>query len=144
MGAGLKVEIFDAGVRGLNLEGGAVHDGMNRAGRKIRDLAVQEITRLGAVDSGKMRQAVAWEVRGLGVRGVSVRVGVDIGRTPGSTDYAYIVHQGRKGFGPRRARVLRFRPKGSRTFIFRPRVGPAAPKPFLTNALDRFRTDMIG
>lgn len=134
----IRVTIPARGVAELTRPGGAIFMGMDRAGRRLRDDAVNEITRLRAVDTGKMRQAVTWEVVGFG-RGIMARVGVDIAKLPGETDYPLIVHEGRGPVRPRRARVLRFRPKGGGAYIFRPRVGPARGKPFLTNALSRFR-----
>lgn len=133
----IHVRINQQEIARMQAPGGMIHRAMDRAGRQVRDLAVQEIKGFGAVDKGKMWQAVAWEVRRTPL-GVTAHVGVDIAKTPGDFDYPLVVHKGRGAVRPRRARVLRFKPKGGGAFIFRPRVGPAAPKPFLTNALERF------
>lgn len=134
----IHVTINQAEIARMQAPGGSLYMAMDIAGRAVRDLAVEEITNLQASDSGKMRQALTWEVVRSAI-GVTAHVGVDIAKTPGDFDYPLVVHQGRGPVRPRRARVLRFQPRGGGAFIFRPRVGAAKAKPFLTNALERFQ-----
>lgn len=63
-----------------------------------------------------------------------------------NTRYARWVHDGTGIYGPKhapirpkRAKFLRFRPSGSRTFIYRREVKGMKPNPFLRNALTAAR-----
>lgn len=141
--ARVRVSVNQSEIRRLAAPGGVVHQKFERIGQRLADTMKREITALGAVDSGGMRQSVTSEVR-PGAYRITTRVGPDLGRLSGSVDYPMIVHQGRGPIVPRRARVLRFKPKGSSAFVFRPRVGPAAPKPFATNALKRMTNADFG
>ena len=111
-----------------------------QAGGIVRDYAKAEITRAGRVDTGQMRNAnVAETARVQGTR-IEVRVVND-------TPQAEYQHEGTpQEIFPRRARVLRFKPRGG-AFVFRPSVrgiheaNPTKPLPFLTNALERLSLD---
>lgn len=83
--------------------------------------------RLCPVDSGRLRGSITHEL---------VRQGRTlVGRVGTNVEYALAVHNGRRGFEARPGHVLRFRPTGSRVFIYRTRVGPARGQPFLRDAL---------
>jgi hypothetical protein len=108
---------------------GSIDQSVRRAAGKVRDDAKQEITSQGRVDTGKMRQS-----------GRTQR----ISRGPGSWyevlfpgDVAWYQHEGTRDHGPRRARMLRFKPKGSGMFVFAKRVRGVTPSKFLTKALSR-------
>lgn len=111
-----------------------------QAGGAVRDYAKAEITKAGRIDTGQMRNAnVAETARIQGTR-ISVRVVND-------TPQAQYQHEGTpQTIRPRRARVLRFRPRGG-AFVFAPEVrgihpaNPTKPLPFLTTALDRLSLD---
>lgn len=136
MAVRVTVNVDAGAIRQLAQPGGVVHQMFDRFGQRLRGTMVREITSLGATDSGAMRQSVTSRVAPGGTT-ITVEVGPDLGQLEGSTDYPLIVHQGRGPIVPRRAKVLRFQPKGTGAYVFRPRVGPARPKPFATNALAR-------
>lgn len=111
-----------------------------QAGGVVRDYAKAEITRAGRVDTGQMRNATVAETARMSGTQISVRVVND-------TPQALYQHEGTPQIiRPRRARVLRFKPRGG-AFVFAPEVrgihpsNPTKPLPFLTNALDRLRPD---
>jgi RNase P/RNase MRP subunit p29 len=110
---------------------------VGRATGAVRDYAKAEITAAGRVATGKMRNATVSEV--AQVRGNEI-----VGRVVTETDYALFQHEGtRSPIVPRRARVLRFRPRGQ-AFVFRPEVSGVTGVPFLTNGLGRLRPDDFG
>ena len=111
-----------------------------RASGRARDLAKAEISKAGRVDLGQMRQGVVSET----VRRDGNTI---VGRIVATAAHSRFQHEGTpQTIYPRRARVLRFRPKGSRAFVFAPEVrgihpaNPTKPLPFLTIALDRLST----
>lgn len=100
-----------------------------RAAGRVRDRAKMNITTAGRIDTGAMRNDIqARRLRG-GKSGVWYEVG-------GTLPYTIYQHEGVDGpIVPRRAKVLRFKPGGSSTFIFRPQVNGFRGEPFLTDAL---------
>lgn len=115
--------------------GGAVQ----KAGGWVRDEARAEITRAGRVDTGAMRQSITSETARHDGYQVTVRV---TSRVP----QARWQHEGTQQIiVPRRARVLRFRPKGGGPVVFARKVrgiwpgNPTEPLPFLTRPLSRIR-----
>jgi hypothetical protein len=107
------------------------------AGGRVRDTAKAIITAAGRVDTGQMRQGIVVEVVRVAGGQITVRITAD-------TEQAGYQHEGTpQTILPRRARVLRFRPRGSAAFVFAPEVrgvhpaNPTKPLPFLTDALDR-------
>jgi hypothetical protein len=129
----VEVRVSDAAVREYVTR--EVSAGVQRLTGRVRDLAKAEITMAGRVDTGRMRNATIAEV----VRVEGYRV---VGRVVTETDYAGFQHDGTANDGlgtivPRRARVLRFRPRGSGVYVFTPEVRGVKGVPFLTNALER-------
>ena len=113
------------------------------AGGVVRDYAKAEITRAGRIDTGQMRNANVAETARVNGTDIVVRVVND-------TPQAQYQHEGtQQTIRPRRARVLRFRPRGG-AFVFRPEVqgiwpgNSTEPLPFLTNALERLGIDDFG
>ena len=111
-----------------------------QAGGVVRDYAKAEITRAGRIDTGQMRNANVAETARVNGTQVQVRVVND-------TPQAEYQHEGTpQEIFPRRARVLRFKPRGG-AFVFAPSVrgihpaNPTKPLPFLTTALDRLSLD---
>jgi hypothetical protein len=108
--------------------GGAVARDLLVRGYRVQAAAQRFV----GVDSGRLRASIEVEPRtGPGGR-PEVRVGTNVA-------YAWVHHQGRGPVYPVRARALRFRPKGSRRFIFRRSVGPAEGTFFLRRAIPFFR-----
>ena len=110
---------------------------VRRAQRRTRDRAKAELTKAGRVDTGRLRNSIVSEV--VEPSGQVLR-----GRVVADVDYADYVHQGTGVYGPRgrpivprRARVLRWRPRGSSAFVFRPEVRGVEPTPFLKRARER-------
>jgi hypothetical protein len=101
-----------------------------RAAGKVRDDAKRELTSQGRVDTGLLRQSIVGRRIRAGVTGVWYEVGSDL-------DYAIYQHEGTRDHGPVRARLLRFKPKGSGVFVFAKRVRGVRPSKFLTRALER-------
>jgi len=99
-----------------------------RGASKVRDRAKANITSAGRVDTGAMRaQLVGRRISGRG--GVWYEVGTPV-------PYAIYQHEGVTGpIVPRRAKVLRFKPSGSSTYVFARSVSGFAGVPFLTDAL---------
>lgn len=118
-----------------------VADGVRRAAGRVRDGAKDMITAAGRVDVGTLRNANVAEV--TSVQGTRVT-----GRVVNDARHAEWNHEGTGVHGPRgtpivprRARVLRFRPRGSATYVFAPEVQGMRPVPFLTTPLSRLRVD---
>lgn len=97
-------------------------DGVNRTTLHGERLAKQHITANGSVVTGTLRRSTTAEGASAGGGGVTGRYGTNV-------PYAKHVEFGR---GPvvARGRALAFTPKGG-GLIFRKRVGPAAPRPFM-------------
>lgn len=112
-------------------ESGSIAQATWRAAGKVRDDSKRIITAEGLVNTGKLRASiVARRVRN-GRKGVFYEIGSPL-------KYAIYQHEGTQGpIYPRRAKVLRFKPGGSGTFIFRPKVKGVDAKRFLTRALER-------
>jgi len=120
--------------RAISSPNGYVGIAVRRASGKVRDRAKQNITAAGRVDTGKLRQSIRVE-RATASRPGFVRYQV-------GSDLLYAIYQeeGTQGpIVPRRARVLRFQPKGSSTFVFRPRVSGVEGIHYLTRALATLR-----
>jgi hypothetical protein len=110
-------------------ESGSIDQAVRRAAGKVRDDAKREITSQGRVDTGKMRQSGRTQ---------------KVHRTSGAWyevefpgDVAWFQHEGTRDHGPVRARLLRFKPKGSGVYVFARRVRGVTPSKFLTRALSR-------
>lgn len=101
-----------------------------RAAGKVRDDAKRELTSQGRIDTGLLRQSVVGRRVRTGRTGAWYEVGSDL-------DYAWFQHEGTKDHGPVRARLLRFKPKGSGAFVFAKRVRGVTASKFLTKALSR-------
>jgi hypothetical protein len=132
----LKLGDFQYRPAELTERGGPVYQGLQRAGRKVVDLAKRQLTDNGHVDTGKLRNSITYEIV-KGPKGLTCLVGTRM-------KYALYLHEGtaNKGAGriyPLRARVLRFRPKGSATVVFAESVRGVKPFPFLVKALEQFR-----
>lgn len=100
-----------------------------RAAGKVRDRAKRNISNAGRVNTGAMRNSiVARRMRG-GKSGVWYEVGSNL-------PYAIFQHEGTQGpIFPRRATVLRFKPKGGSAYVFAKQVRGVTGEPFLTDAL---------
>ena len=103
--------------------------GVARAAGRVRDRSKANLTRAGRVDTGALRNSITVRQASSGAGRVTYQVGSDL-------RYALPQHQGVKGpVLPRRAKVLRFKPKGSNTFIFRPQTKGFKGVPYLRDAL---------
>jgi len=110
-------------------ESGTIDQAVRRAAGKVRDDAKREITSQGRVDTGKMRQSGRTQ-KVHRASGAWYEV-----QFPG--DVAWFQHEGTRDHGPVRARLLRFKPKGSGVYVFAKRVRGVTPSKFLTRALSR-------
>ena len=115
---------------------GPVYRALQRGAAITRDRAKVNLTQAGRVDTGRLRQATTSKVE---VRGTEV-----VGLVESDVNYATAIHNGTGVYGPKgapivptTARVLRFKPKGSTTFVFARSVQGVEPTPYLTEALDR-------
>lgn len=107
--------------------------GVQRAAGAVRDHAKDNLTAAGRVDTGTLRRAVSAETAVVRGRRVSARV---VSEQP----YAKFIHDGTVGpIVPRRARVLRFTPRGG-PVVYRPQVRGISATPYLTDALRQLRT----
>lgn len=87
------------------------------------------------VDTGLLRASISVQLRTWANGDIAVRIGTNV-------YYAYWVHEGTGVFGPKhhriypkRARYLRFKPKGMAKYIYRQSVAGMKPNPFLVKAL---------
>lgn len=78
------------------------------------------------VDHGRLRSS--WQLRRTGIYAWEVYSGVD---------YVEHVIRGHGEIVPVRAKVLRFRPKGSGQFVFAHRVRAVPPNPFIDRAVTK-------
>lgn len=132
-----RVELDDAQVRALlTAQGSPLWDGMTRAGALTRDRAKLNLTAAGRVDTGQLRNQVESETV---LRGQDV-----VSRVVSRAAHTMYVHDGTTGpIVPRRARVLRFKPRGAVAYVFTPQVEGIAATPFLTDALRELSIDDI-
>lgn len=109
--------------------GGTVEQAVWRAAGRVRDRAKRNIVAAGQVDTGALLNSIISQ-RASGKRdGVWYQVGSDL-------KYAIYQHDGTKTpIRPRRAKVLRFKPSGSSTYVFAPQVRGVKGSHFLTEAL---------
>lgn len=133
---GTRVHLYDTAFVKLNSPAGIVGRGVARAAGKTRDRAKQRITKAGRVDSGAMRQSVRAEEHSFSQTRCTWRVGSGL---------FYFIYQEKGVDGPvypRRAKVLRFQPKGSSGFVFARKTKGFPGGHFLTGALrDLTRAD---
>lgn len=105
---------------------------VERATRRGADYAREEITIAGRVDTGLMRAQTMPETRTFGLQAR--------GRIVTRTPYARWQHEGtRTPIVPRRARALRFRPRGAGGWVYARRVRGVQGVPWLNRALSRIR-----
>lgn len=115
----------------LNSETGAVGRAVARAAGTVRDGGKRIIAAEGRVNTGALRQSVKSEKLYSNEHGARYRIGSD-------NVAAMPQHEGVVGpVLPRRAKVLRFKPKGTSTYIFRPRSSGFSGIHFLTRPLNR-------
>lgn len=114
----------------------------NRVGRRVTNAAKKIVSADGHVDTGNMRASIDFAIDKTGPHEMRVIIG-------SSVDYAKYFHTGTGIHGPRgvpivplrplnpagRPSALKFKPKGSKDFIFRRSVAGMKPDPFLTKAL---------
>lgn len=112
----LTLQLDDRAINGLTAPGGLADQATMRAAGRARDRAKMNLTRAGRIDTGLLRQSIVAERVRSSNNSVTYRVGSPL-------DYAIYQEEGVRGpIYPRRARVLRFRPKGGGAYIFRPYV----------------------
>jgi hypothetical protein len=121
----------------LEQPGGPVWQAADRAGIATTSRARIDLTAANLVNTGVLRNSIEHRTTAEPGRVVS-RVGTDVG-------YARYVHEGTTGpIYPRTARVLRFQPRGSSSFVFADSVRGTREtgrySPFLTNALQQLTT----
>jgi hypothetical protein len=109
-----------------------------RAAGRARDLARQNITTDGLVDTGRLRQSIAVEHLRSTPRETRYEVGSDL-------EYAIYPEVGTRDHGPRTARVLRFKPSGASGFVFAKRVRGVKAYRYLRRVLTQLKvTDWLG
>lgn len=109
---------------------GPVWNDIFRRGKAVENRA----KRLVPVNNGRLKQSITTEM--------SIENGAPVAKVGTNVEYALFVHEGTGIYGPRRipirpvrAKALRFKPKGSKEFIYRKRSAGSPPKRFLTDAL---------
>lgn len=104
-------------------------------GRQVNRVAgatVQIARATAPKDTGRLARDIHAEFDPLAARGYTAHVG----NSP-SVYWAWFQHQGTRAHGPRRARAMRFKPKGSARVVFATWVEGVDPDPYLVNALKR-------
>lgn len=99
-------------------------------GLKIEAEAKRNLTQNGSVDTGTLRGSIASDTARTGPYEVTVYAGSNI-------EYAAIVEMGRGPIEAKGDGYLRFEVDGE--VLYRKRVGPAAPKPYLRPAVEAAR-----
>lgn len=117
-------------------QGGVVRD-LLRRGLLVETQAKRNLGGIGGpkrVDTGRLRASIATVV--------VTRDGAPAVLVGTNVNYARFVHDGTGLYGPRhapirprRGRYLRFKPRGSRKWVYARQVKGMRPNPFLTNAL---------
>lgn len=130
-------------VDALQQQGSPVMQGMARLGTATVGYARVDLIGAGIGDTGKLAQQIESQTA-VSQTTVTTRV-VSRARNEQGVPYGIFVHEGTRGpIVPRRTRVLRFRGR-SGAFVFKPEVQGTRETgrftPFLTNALERLRTD---
>lgn len=110
--------------------GGEVDRAVARAAGVTRDRAKRNLTTDGSVDTGRLRQSVRYQRIPSSRGSVTYEVGTDV-------FYGEYLEEGTRDHGPRRARVLRFKPKGASGFVFARRVRGVRATRWLSRALSR-------
>jgi hypothetical protein len=109
------------------VRGPGVRRDMLRRGKRVEAVA----KRLVGVDHGALRADISTEPVQRG--------GVPGARVGSRKKYARVHHDGHKPIVPVRAKVLRFKPKGSRVWVFAKRVKAVKGTKYLTRALPAAR-----
>lgn len=136
-GKGYTLRLDDAAVRKLQESGGDVDRAVQRAAGRARDYARQNITEAGRVDTGRLRNSIRYEQRSRAGRTANYAVGSDL-------DYAIFQERGTRAHGPRRARVMRFKPKGGGAFVFASHVRGVTGAQFMQKALRKLSVRDFG
>lgn len=115
--------VLDHAAVGRVLRGPGIQRDLYRRGKRVEAAAKRFV----GVDTGRLRASISTD---LVTRNSypAVRIGSTV-------NYAYVHHQGHKPIVPVRAKALRFRPKGSRVWVFAKRVRAVAGTHYLTRAL---------
>lgn len=117
--------------------GGPPANGLMKAAGRARDMSKAIITQEGRIDTGQMRNAITSELVETGIFNKRV-----VARVTAWAEHAKYQHEGTawNGIGyirPVRAKVLRFKPKGSSKYVFAPKVKGVRGIKFLKRAVDR-------
>jgi hypothetical protein len=137
--AGYTLTIYPSAIAEMTSRGGIVGEGVERAAASVRDTA-RDIVRRERFDTGALAQSIQvyWD---FGAADPTCTVGSDL-------EYAGFVEEGTGLYGPRhsriyprRARVLRFRPKGGGAFVFAPSVAGSPGIHYLERAVARLTAD---
>jgi hypothetical protein len=122
-----RFEFREAEVKRL-LQGpeGEVDKAVRRAAGVVRDRSRQNLRQ--NVGTGRLIQSIRYEKEQASQRGITYLVGSDL-------DYAIYLEEGTRDHGPRTAKPLRFKPRGSSTFVFAKRVRGIAAIHYLKRAL---------
>lgn len=110
---------------------GIVGRAVGKAAGRTRDRTKQNITTSGRVDTGAMRQSVNSRQIRQTATSVTHRVATNVGKYPEYQEDG----TGPGRIYPKRAKVLRFKPKGSKVFIFAKSVAPVKGAHFMRKAL---------
>lgn len=126
--AGVRLKWNEAELKRL-LDDDLVPAAVERAAGKVRDRAKVHITRARRVDTGALRNSITSRRIRTRPGGVWYEVGSDL-------PYAIYQHEGVTGpIYPRRAKVLRFKPKGSGAYVYARSVSGFSGVPYLTDAM---------
>lgn len=121
----VNIEWYTDEIARLSTAGGPVDQGVQRAAGKTRDRVIQNVTASGR--GGGLREIHSERIQ-ANAQGVFWEVG-------SKKDYFKYHEWGTRDHGPRRARVLRFKPGGSSDFVFAKWVRGIRAGHFLQNAL---------
>ena len=110
---------------------------VQKAGEVSRERYVANLRSDDLVNSGKLVNSITTAPVPRGILSPAVAIGSPL-------DYVKYPEFGTRAHGPRRAKALRFKPKGSSTFVFTKWVRGVRPYGFARRTLDQIRpTDFV-
>lgn len=127
-----RFQVYQGGLLTLSRDTtqAAARKGANQARERVR----QNIYKAGRVDTGKMARGLVVEAgRSSGYR--------TLYRVRATTPYYRFQEDGTRAHGPVKAKYMRFKPKGSSTFVFARWVRGVTPGRFMRNAIAQMRAE---
>lgn len=113
-----------------------LYRGYQKAAGRTRDRAKRALTQHGRIDTGRLRNSIEYEIK-IESSAAAVYISASVGTR---VTYGKFIHDGTANNGqgyiyPRRARMLRFQPKGGTRVVFADRVRGIEGTPYIADAI---------